>query len=50
MVVRVKWFYHPEETKGGRKSHDGKVRSLSLDESVYHVQLHSLEKLSFLFK
>lgn len=25
MVVRVKWFYHPEETKGGRKPNDGKV-------------------------
>ena len=26
MVVRVKWFYHPEETKGGRKAYDGDVR------------------------
>ena len=25
MVVRVKWFYHPEETKAGRKASDAKV-------------------------
>lgn len=25
MVVKVKWFYHPEETKPGRKPSDGKV-------------------------
>ena len=25
MVVRVKWFYHPEETKPGRRPSDGKV-------------------------
>lgn len=25
MVVKVKWFYHPEETKGGRKLHELKV-------------------------
>ena len=25
MVVKVKWFYHPEETKGGRNDHDGDV-------------------------
>uniref|UniRef100_A0A4W3K3D3 BAH domain and coiled-coil containing 1 n=1 Tax=Callorhinchus milii TaxID=7868 RepID=A0A4W3K3D3_CALMI len=24
MVVKVKWFYHPEETKLGKKSNDGK--------------------------
>lgn len=26
MVVKVKWFYHPEETKLGKRHHDGKVR------------------------
>lgn len=26
MVVRVKWFYHPEETRLGKRHHDGKVR------------------------
>ena len=26
MVVRVKWFYHPEETKGSRKLKEVKVR------------------------
>lgn len=25
MVVRVKWFYHPEETKLGKRRSDGKV-------------------------
>lgn len=25
MVVRVKWFYHPEETNPGKKLHDKKV-------------------------
>ena len=24
-VVRVKWFYHPEETKAGLRPSDGKV-------------------------
>ncbi|XP_072736861.1 BAH and coiled-coil domain-containing protein 1 isoform X3 [Ciconia boyciana] len=27
MVVKVKWFYHPEETKLGKRQSDGKVRS-----------------------
>ena len=31
MVVRVKWFYHPEETKGGRKPNDGKVGGVRLN-------------------
>lgn len=25
MVVKVKWFYHPEETKLGKRHSDGKV-------------------------
>jgi len=25
MVVKVKWFYHPEETRGGKKLQDMKV-------------------------
>lgn len=25
MVVRVKWFYHPEETNPGKKLNEGKV-------------------------
>lgn len=28
MVVRVKWFYHPEETNPGKKLHDKKVTSI----------------------
>lgn len=27
MVVKVKWFYHPEETKLGKRQSDGKVRA-----------------------
>lgn len=30
MVVRVKWFYHPEETKPGRRPTDGKVSTALL--------------------
>lgn len=26
MVVRVKWFYHPEETSPGKRLHEGQVR------------------------
>lgn len=26
MVVRVKWFYHPEETRLGKRHRDGKVK------------------------
>ena len=25
MVVRVKWFYHPEETSPGKRLHEGQV-------------------------
>lgn len=27
MVVKVKWFYHPEETKLGKRHRDGKVKA-----------------------
>lgn len=27
MVVRVKWFYHPEETRLGKRHRDGKVKT-----------------------
>lgn len=30
MVVRVKWFYHPEETRLGKRHRDGKVRTVLL--------------------
>ncbi|XP_022080209.1 trinucleotide repeat-containing gene 18 protein-like isoform X2 [Acanthaster planci] len=49
MVVRVKWFYHPEETKGGRKSHDGKMalyQSLHVDENDVQTISHKCEVLS----
>lgn len=28
MVVRVKWFYHPEETSPGKRLHEGQVGRL----------------------
>ena len=28
MTVKVKWFYHPEETKGGKRLQNMKVSSL----------------------
>jgi len=28
MVVKVKWYYHPEETKGGKRLHEIKVMYL----------------------
>ncbi|XP_033630747.1 trinucleotide repeat-containing gene 18 protein-like isoform X2 [Asterias rubens] len=49
MVVRVTWFYHPEETKGGRKSHDGKMalyQSLHVDENDVQTISHKCEVLS----
>lgn len=30
MVVRVKWFYHPEETNPGKKLNEGKVSQVKL--------------------
>ena len=30
MVVKVKWFYHPEETKGGKKLVEVKVNIKNL--------------------
>ncbi|NWU53161.1 BAHC1 protein, partial [Dromas ardeola] len=29
MVVKVKWFYHPEETKLGKRQSDGKQMTRS---------------------
>jgi hypothetical protein len=40
MAVRVKWFYHPEETKGGKKLMEIKVRLSSLDKDLeFHFLL-----------
>ena len=41
MVVRVKWFYHPEETKPGRRPSDGRVCSV-----VTTLAQHMKPKLS----
>ncbi|XP_072042913.1 LOW QUALITY PROTEIN: uncharacterized protein [Amphiura filiformis] len=49
MVVRVKWFYHPEETKGGRKSYDGDMalyQSPHVDENDVQTISHKCEVLS----
>ncbi|XP_063961234.1 trinucleotide repeat-containing gene 18 protein-like isoform X1 [Lytechinus pictus] len=49
MVVRVKWFYHPEETKGGRKPNDGKMAlylSQHVDENDVQTISHKCEVLS----
>ena len=37
MVVRVKWFYHPEETKPGRRPTDGKVSTTLLFNTMLNV-------------
>ena len=39
MVVKVKWFYHPEETKLGKRHRDGKVRGRKPHSS--HLTLNS---------
>ncbi|XP_072168597.1 uncharacterized protein [Diadema setosum] len=49
MVVRVKWFYHPEETKGGRKPSDGKMAlylSQHVDENDVQTISHKCEVFS----
>ncbi|XP_071943851.1 uncharacterized protein [Antedon mediterranea] len=49
MVVRVKWFYHPEETKGGRRPHDGKMAlylSPHVDENDVQTISHKCDVLS----
>ena len=35
MVVRTRWFYHPEETRGGKKLAEVKVCILYLDFLAY---------------
>lgn len=41
MVVRVKWFYHPEETNPGKKLHDKKVTFPTFQTQIFqfHIQL-----------
>lgn len=34
MVVKVKWFYHPEETKLGKRHRDGKVSWVVIRDTV----------------
>ncbi|MEQ2217124.1 hypothetical protein XENOCAPTIV_022285 [Xenoophorus captivus] len=41
MVVRVKWFYHPEETRLGKRHRDGKV---SARKSSYGLSLSSFHQ------
>lgn len=50
MVVRVKWFYHPEETKGGKKLVEVKgalYQSPHTDENDVQTISHKCELLSF---
>ncbi|CAH1794221.1 unnamed protein product [Owenia fusiformis] len=50
MVVRVKWFYHPEETKGGRKLSDlegALYESPHMDENDIQTISHKCEVLKF---
>ncbi|XP_002738509.1 uncharacterized protein LOC100369237 [Saccoglossus kowalevskii] len=50
MVVKVKWFYHPEETKAGRRGNDGKMalyQSPHVDENDVQTISHRCEVLSF---
>ena len=42
-VVRVKWFYHPEETKAGLRPSDGKVSQVVMFYTrVYIVDFRTL--------
>lgn len=45
MVVKVKWFYHPEETRGGKKLHDMKVLIL---QEIF-IQLDYLKQTLIVF-
>ncbi|XP_056019208.1 uncharacterized protein LOC125667992 isoform X4 [Ostrea edulis] len=50
MVVKVKWFYHPEETRGGKKLHDMKgalFQSPHIDENDVQTISHKCEMLSY---
>ncbi|XP_029555139.1 BAH and coiled-coil domain-containing protein 1 [Salmo trutta] len=49
MVVRVKWFYHPEETSLGKRHHDGKhalYQSSHEDENDVQTISHCCQVLS----
>ncbi|XP_070982013.1 BAH and coiled-coil domain-containing protein 1-like [Oncorhynchus clarkii lewisi] len=49
MVVRVKWFYHPEETSLGKRPHDGKhalYQSSHEDENDVQTISHRCQMLS----
>lgn len=37
MVVKVKWFYHPEETNLGKRHHDGKVNMMRSQSMMYSL-------------
>ncbi|XP_060071392.1 trinucleotide repeat-containing gene 18 protein-like isoform X2 [Ylistrum balloti] len=50
MVVKVKWFYHPEETRGGKKLQDMKgalFQSLHIDENDVQTISHKCDVLSY---
>lgn len=39
MVVKVKWFYHPEETKMGKRHRDGKVSHDFIERAMIYFTL-----------
>ena len=56
MVVKVKWFYHPEETKGGKRLQNMKVflysQFITKDKALFQANddecyLHFYENHSF---
>lgn len=50
MVVKVKWFYHPEETRGGKKLQDMKralFQSPHFDENDVQTISHKCEVISY---
>ncbi|XP_021358392.1 trinucleotide repeat-containing gene 18 protein-like isoform X2 [Mizuhopecten yessoensis] len=50
MIVKVKWFYHPEETRGGKKLQDMKgalFQSLHIDENDVQTISHKCDVLSY---
>uniref|UniRef100_A0A4W4HIA2 BAH domain-containing protein n=1 Tax=Electrophorus electricus TaxID=8005 RepID=A0A4W4HIA2_ELEEL len=49
MVVKVKWFYHPEETKQGKRHHEGKhalYQSCHEDENDVQTISHKCQVVS----
>lgn len=50
MVVRVKWFYHPEETRLGKRHRDGKVKDPEEHVQCLTGEWSKQQTVKFLFK